>query len=42
VLGPNTLRLDVNHQVTESDESNNTLLLILPIPTPLPTCTPAP
>ena len=42
VLGVNTLRLDVEQQIIESDESNNTLMMTLPLPTPLPTCTPAP
>ena len=41
-LGQNRLQLDVDEQVMELSEENNTLVQTLPIPTPLPTCTPAP
>ncbi len=41
-LGQNRLQLDVDEQVMEFSEENNTLVQTLPIPTPLPTCTPAP
>ncbi len=34
--------VDAGQQVTESDETNNTLAQMLPIPTPLPTCTATP
>jgi len=39
-IGANTLKLDVDNQIVEFDESNNQLVETLPIPTPLPTCTP--
>ena len=41
-IGQNRLQLDVDEQVMELSEGNNTLVQTLPIPTPLPTCTPAP
>jgi len=41
VLGVNQLKLDVTDQIIESDETNNQLSQTLPLPTPLPTCTPS-
>jgi hypothetical protein len=40
--GENQATADVTEVVQESDETNNTLSRILPIPTPPPTCTPTP
>jgi plastocyanin len=39
-FGDNTAIVDATHQVTESNEDNNTLTQMLPIPTLPPTCTP--
>ncbi len=38
--GPNTAFIDSTGLVAESDETNNQLSQMLPIPTPLPPCTP--
>ena len=40
--GSNTATVDVDSEVAESDETNNTLTQFLPVPTPPPTCTPTP
>mgnify|MGYP005839356855 CR=1 FL=1 len=40
--GEQRAAVDAGQQVTESDETNNTLVQMLPIPTPLPTCTATP
>jgi len=40
--GENTASVDASFQVTESNEDNNQLSQVLPIPTLPPTCTPAP
>ena len=40
--GENTASVDTSFQVTESNENNNQLSQVLPIPTLPPTCTPTP
>ena len=40
--GENTVLVDATHMVVESDESNNVVARLLPIPTLPPTCTPTP
>ena len=39
---PNNAYVDVTHLVVESNESNNQLSQMLPVPTPPPNCTPTP
>jgi hypothetical protein len=41
-MGENRVVLDPNNQVRESNEDNNTLVQMLPVPTLPPTCTPPP